>query len=218
MTINEKPWTRVKEACRPLEYGKATKTAHVIKAHVSPENYAQKYQMSSAPAAATPINWPEDSQKYDIYINEEAMYELVFGSQQPRAKDFRRHCFNVLFPQIREQLTNKMKEEYQQAIEEKDNQIQAHQQKTLKLNEEIDDLIKNWHVARRGYFDNVLCFIKKNSKEVHLYYVIRCQYIKLEKYKRCLKLLYPNMEETGRCDDPNAIHRWNIFKREARTF
>ena len=22
------------------------------------------------------------------------------------------------------------------------------------------------------------------------------------------------MEEAGRCDDPNAIHRWNIFKSE----
>ena len=22
------------------------------------------------------------------------------------------------------------------------------------------------------------------------------------------------MEETGKCDDPNAIHRWNIFKNE----
>ena len=35
------------------------------------------------------------------------------------------------------------------AIEEKDNQIQAHQQKILKLNKEIDDLIKNsmWHVV-----------------------------------------------------------------------
>ena len=81
----------------------------------------------------------------------------------PKAKDFRRHCFNVLFPQIRRQLTNKMKEEHQQAIEEKDNQIPAHQQKILNLNEEIDDLIKNRHVARRGYFDNVLCFTKKNS-------------------------------------------------------
>ena len=60
-----------------------------------------------------------------------------------------------------------MKEEHQQAIEEKDNQIQAHQYKILKLDEEIDDLIKNRHVPRRGYFDNVLCFIKKNSKEVY---------------------------------------------------
>ena len=78
VTINEKPWTRASEACRALGYGKATKTAHVMKVHVSPENYAQKYQMSSVPAAHTPINWPKDSQKYDIYINEEGMYELLF--------------------------------------------------------------------------------------------------------------------------------------------
>ena len=61
------------------------------------------------------------------------MYKIVFSSQQPKAKDFRKHCFK---------LTNKIKEEHQQAIEEKDNQIQAHQHKILKLNEEIDDLIK----------------------------------------------------------------------------
>ena len=91
-------------------------------------------------------------------------------------------------------------------IEEKDNQIQAHQHKILRLNEEIDDLIKNRHVPRRVYFDNVLCFIKKNSKEVHPYYVIQSQYRLLEKYKRCLKLRYPNMEKPGSCDDPNAIH------------
>ena len=104
------------------------------------------------------------------------MYEMVFSSQQPKTKDFSRHCFNVLFPQIWQQLTNKMKQEHQQPIEEKDNQIEAleftnekHQQKILRLNEEIDDLIKNRHVPRRGYFDNVLYFIKKNSGEVHPY-------------------------------------------------
>ena len=99
-----------------------------------------------------------------------------------------------------------MQEEHQQAIEEKDNQIQAHQQKILKLNEEIDDIIKNRHVARCGYFDNVLCFIKKYSIEVHPYYVIRCQYRKLEKSQKYLKRRYSSMEEADRCDDPNAIH------------
>ena len=84
----------------------------------------------------------------------------------------------------------------------------------LRLNEEIDDLIKNRHVARRRYFDNVLCFIKKNSKEAHSYYVIRCQYRQLQKYKKCLKLRYPNKTEAGRSADPNVIHRWNIFKHE----
>ena len=107
------------------------------------------------------------------------------------------------------------------AVEENDNQIhtlehrtEAHQQKMLRLNEEIDDLIKNRYVPRRGYFDYVLCFIKKNGKECNRYYVIRCQYRQIETYKRCLKLRYPNMEEADRSDDPNAIHRWNIFKSE----
>ena len=70
----------------------------------------------------------------------------------------------------------KIQEDHQQAITGRDNQIQAleltnekHQQKILRLNEEIDDLIKNSLVARRGYFDNALCFIKKNSGEVHPY-------------------------------------------------
>ena len=83
---------------------------------------------------------------------------------------------------------------------------EKHQYKILRLNEEIDDLIKSRHVARRGYFDNVLCFTKKNSKEAHQHYVIQCQYRQLEKYKRYLKLCYPNMEKAGKCDDPNAIH------------
>ena len=50
--INEKPWARAREVCKALEYN-LKKTAHVIKAHVSPENYAQKYQMSNVPAAVT---------------------------------------------------------------------------------------------------------------------------------------------------------------------
>ena len=64
---------------RALEYdAKISKTVNIIKAHVSPENITQKYQMSSVHAACTPMNWPKDSQKYDIYTNEEGMYELLF--------------------------------------------------------------------------------------------------------------------------------------------
>ena len=85
-----------------------------------------------------PVDWPKDSQKYDIYTNEEVMYELLFSSQQPKAKDLRRHCCNVLFPHVRQQLSDKShameiedltgriqalegtNEAHQQAIEEKD--------------------------------------------------------------------------------------------------
>ena len=110
---------------------------------------------------------------------------------------------------------------HQQAITGRDNQIKVLeftneelQKKILRVNKETDDLTANRHVARRGCFDNVLCFIKKNSREVHPYYVIRCQYKQLEVHKRWLKLRYPNMEVAGKCDDPNAIYRWNRFKRE----
>ena len=55
---------------------------------------------------------------------------------------------------------------------------------------------------------------KKNSGEVYPYYVIQCQYTQIEKHKRWLKLRYTNMEVADKCDDPNAIHGWNRFKRE----
>ena len=179
VTFNEKPWTRAREVRRVLEYNK--KTTDIVK-EVLVKNYAQKYQISDFTVAGKAADWREGSQKYDIYVNEERMYEIVFPSQQPKAKDFRRHCYNVLFPHFLQQLTSKIQEKHQQAIEEKDNQIQSlettnelHQQTFLRLNEEIDDLI-NRHIARREYFDKVLCFIKKNSKEAHPYYVIQCQY------------------------------------------
>ena len=107
----------------------------------------------------------------------------------------------------------KKKEENQQAIGKKDatlahrdDQIEAlkftneeHQQEILRLNE---------------CFDNVLCFIKKNSGEIQPYYVIRCQYRQLEKHKQWLRLRYPNMEVADECDDQNAIHRWCRFNGE----
>ena len=91
---------------------------------------------------------------------------------------------------------------------------ELHQKQILRLSEDIDDLIANRHVAFRSCFDNVLCFIKKNSGEVHPYYVIRCQYRQLEKHKRWLKLCYPSIEVADKYDDLNAIYRENRFKRE----
>ena len=54
-----------------------------------------------------PVEWPKDCQKDNIYTNEEGMYELLLSSQQPKAKDFRRYCFNVLFPHVQQQLSDK---------------------------------------------------------------------------------------------------------------
>ena len=107
--------------------------------------------------------------------------EIAVRSKKPKAV--------ALVKWLTKKGVEKIQEVHQQAITGYDNQIQAlesknekHHHKILRINEEIDDLIKNRQVACHGCFD-MLCFIKKNSKEAHPYYVIRCQYRQLEKYK-----------------------------------
>ena len=73
--INEKLWTRGKEVCRALEYNK--KTSSIVKIHCSKQNCPHKWQLSSVHAACTPIIWSRDSQKLDLYINEEEMIDLL---------------------------------------------------------------------------------------------------------------------------------------------
>ena len=53
------------------------------------------------------------------------MCELLFSSQQPKAKEFRKHYCKVMFAHVLQQLTNKIQKDHQQAIEERENQIQA---------------------------------------------------------------------------------------------
>ena len=95
------------------------------------------------------------------------MYELLFSSQRPKANDFRRHCCNVLFPHVWQQLKNKTKEDHQQVIEEKDAalalinddlqnreyerealqaQRDVYQAELQKCQDQIRDLIINRHV------------------------------------------------------------------------
>ena len=112
VTISEKPWTQTREVCKALEYGKATKTADIVRHLCSKTNYAQKWQLTGFVSETKPAHWPKDLQKYKIYTNEEGMYKLLFSSQQPKAKDFRRHCCSVFFPHVQQQFTNKMKEDH----------------------------------------------------------------------------------------------------------
>ena len=146
-------------------------------------------------------------------LKEADLFCFLLSCKKPKAETFMEWVVEIVLPREVRKVAS--------AIEEKDNQIQAfeftnekHQQKILRLNKEIDDIIASRRVARRGCFGKVLCFIKKNSGEVHPYYIIWCQYKQLEKHKRWLELPYPNMEVTDECDDPNAIRQWNRFKRE----
>ena len=111
---------------------------------------------------------------HDIFINLDSAIEIAVRSKKPKAV--------ALVKRLTKKSIEKIQEEHQQAITGRDNQIQTlestnekNQHKILKLNKETDDLIKNRHVPHHGYFDNVLCFIKKSSEEVYPYYVIQCQ-------------------------------------------
>ena len=76
VTINEKPWTRAREVCKALEHNK--KTADLIKAFCSRENYDQKHWLIKFLSEGNVMDWPRDSRKDGYYINEEGMYELLF--------------------------------------------------------------------------------------------------------------------------------------------
>ena len=108
----------------------------------------------------------------------------------------------MLSPHVRQQLSNKLHAmeiedltSRAQALEStNEEERQTHQQQILRLNEDHRQSIEekeqevmtsaNRNVALRGCFDNVLYYIKKNSGEVHQYYVIQYQYRQLEKHKR----------------------------------
>ena len=85
VNINEKPWTRAREVCRALEYQKG-RARNVLKRLVSTENKQRKHELEGR-AAATPVDWPKNSQPDKYYINKHGMRELLVRSQQPLAKE-----------------------------------------------------------------------------------------------------------------------------------
>ena len=105
---------------------------------------------------------------HDIFITLDGFIEIAVRSKKPKAV--------ALVKWLNKRGIVNIQEEHQQPITGCDNQIEAleftneeHQQEILRLNEEINDLKANMHVAHCGCFYNVLCFIKRNSKEAHPY-------------------------------------------------
>ena len=142
---------------------------------------------------SNPYPWlgPKDHQnKTDKFFSFFGVLYVIVNSKKNRGKTLKEHILKDIVPRGFDAKIEEVQGKHQQVITGHDNQIKAlefrneeHQQKTLRFNEEIDNLVKNRHVPRRGCFDNVLCFIKKNSGEVHPYCVIRYQYRRLEKHK-----------------------------------
>ena len=85
-TIDEKLWTRAREVYRALEYGKTTKAADVVRYLCRKTNYAHKWQLTGLVSETKPVDWPKDLEKYDIYTNEEGIYEIYFQVNNQRQK------------------------------------------------------------------------------------------------------------------------------------
>ena len=132
----------------------------------------------------TPMKWPVDSQKTDIYINEESMYELAFTSQQNNAKEFKRYCCNTLFPQIRDLFEglaiNEKDRQHQLAIEDKNSRIAL-------LNVDLDERQREYAILGYKYEqleyhavpylenpkkDNGIVIIKKKNGDEYPYIAI----------------------------------------------
>ena len=150
-----------------------------IKRHV-PQKYMMRFEdVNDTVERHVQSDVPRDDA---ILLKEPGIYCFLLRCRMPRDEPFMERVVETVFPREVGKLAS--------VIEEKDTAItlltddlrtleftnEKHQQKILRFNKEIDDLIRNRHVARRRCFDNVLCFIKKNSKEAHPYCVIRCQY------------------------------------------
>ena len=129
------------------------------------------------------------------------------------AKEFRRYCCNVMFPQTRQQLTNKIKEEHQQAIEEKDpaiallsddlqgrnNQIHAIKYEKVALQAQRDvyqaqlqkcqDTIihlKTRYVdhARDSGKDNIIIIVRKHTRPANdKYHDLPCYVTRIQRHK-----------------------------------
>ena len=142
-----------------------------------------------------------------------------------------------MFPQIRQQLTNKMKEEHQQAITDQDNQIQVFKYENVAFQAQRDvyqtqlqkcqDTIihlKTRYVdhARDPSKDNIIIIVWKrtgpaNDKFHDLpYYVAMIQqpkrYVKLRWFDR----YFPDHEVIVETDNPNSIHGFNRFEEKGQ--
>ena len=218
VTINGKHWTRAKEICQSLKYHR--ETGHVIRDHCSCENIRHKYELVGLADVANPVQWPSDSQKYDLYINEEAMYELGFTSQQDKAKHFRQYCFNTLFPQLRQHFEQLAISEQQQRIEQNESTIAI-------LNDDLDERQREYAILEYKYEqleyravpyledpkkDNGIVVIQKNNGDEYPYIAICGQQGYVAQKIQNKLIDFQNGQIVVLAETPNAICHYNYLR------
>ena len=142
-----------------------------------------------------------------------------------------------MFPHVRQQLTRKMEKHHQQAIKERDNQIQAtkyenvalqaqrdvYQAQLLRCQDQIRNIIINRCVPRANNpgKDNIVMVVEKNTTPEeddfyeYPYYIARIQRRFISTKRRWFRVQYPHhrfiIEEL---DNENSIHAFNRFEEE----
>ena len=140
------------------------------------------------------------------------MYELLFSSLRPKAKNFRKHGCNVKFPYIRQQLSDKMvvdlRYEHEQAITDQDNRIQANQHENVALHPQRDvyqaqlqkceDTITHLTVRYVGHArdpgkNNIVIIVRKHTTSTNNKYHDLSYYAsRTQRRKRYVKLIWLN--------------------------
>ena len=85
-------WFKAKEVAQVLNY---KNTEHAIKRHVS-ENHKKSFLLNCPPETGGQVQG-----RWLVFIDETGLYELVFKSRLPTAKDFREWIFSEVLPAIR---------------------------------------------------------------------------------------------------------------------
>ena len=85
-------WFKAKKVAQVLNY---KNTEHAIKRHVS-ENHKKSFLLSCPPETGGQVQG-----RWLVFIDEAGLYELVFKSRLPTAKDFREWIFSEVLPSIR---------------------------------------------------------------------------------------------------------------------
>ena len=134
---------------------------------------------------------------HDIFINLDSAIEIAVRSKKPKAVALVKWLTKKGIEKIQKE------HQHQQAITGCDNQIQAleltnekHQQKILKLNKEIDDLIKTGTYPVVDILTTRCVSSKRIARRLTC---ITLFDVNIDSLK--LKLRYPSMEEAGRCND-----------------
>ena len=241
VTVDDKVWIRAHEVSDALDYKKG-RNRDALKKHVSIENKLHRFELEGRAKSARPFKWPKNSQPDEYYINEEGMYELLFKSQQLKAKEFRRYCCNEMFPKIRNQFLY-------QKIEEKSNQLALLNDDLMESedlvrqleynntglqgeirakNQEIERRINENADLRERYVDycrdpgkdNIVIITRKHTCEnnddhfEYPYYISRIKKRAISTKRRWLSDKFPDSEEIVAIDNPNSIYRFNRLEEE----